>query len=317
MNKEGIHPMSIPFSDNAFIDYPLIGRQTNDEKIKLLRAIGDVETADELAAHQSTTSTKSIFGIHASHKLKPWEHTSHSFGFLPAATPDNTLLPIFNAAQIEPDKSLCGAAVTIRLDKLRVVDYPGIGIHRILFDFYARNTLAAGTQEHLHYNATFRAQEGQEASTVGTPIFVNLNVGDLGLDFTCNTVNVSNEGSQKALDLLESDIVKAGLQLAKIAQPAVGPLSQIALGLTKAILGANNNVRVQEFRLGLDFENAAVGARLAQGSYFAMQVDDAASWDWSQWMWHPSQARLISRTNPESVCPFNYVMFRVSSQLGK
>lgn len=143
------------------------------------------------------------------------------------------------AGHIEPDRRLRGSAVTIRLDKLRVADYPGTGIHRILFDFYARNALEDGDQEHLHYNATFRAAEGQEAAALGLPIFVDLNVGDLGLAFRCLTVNVANEGSEKALDVLESDLVRSGLELAKQAQPAIGPLSQIAVGLTKSILGVN------------------------------------------------------------------------------
>jgi len=76
---------------------------------------------------------------------------------------------------------------------------------------------------------------------VGVPILVDLNVGELGWAFECHTVNVANEGSQRALDMLDSDLVESGFQLAKTAQPAIGPLSQIAMGLTRAILGANKN----------------------------------------------------------------------------
>jgi hypothetical protein len=297
------------FSENPFVEYPLIGHLKDDEKIRLLEAMGDLEAAHELDAPEAT---KSIFN----RKPKAWEHTFHSFGFVPLVIPTSTVVPVLNAGQIEPDKSLHGAAITIRLEKLRVADYPGKGMHRILFDFYAQNSLTAGQQEHLHYNTTFRAREGEEAAAVGIPIFVDLNVGDLGLDFTCNTINLCNEGSQKALDLLESDLVKAGLQLAKTAQPAIGPLSQIALGLTKAILGSSQNVRVQEFRLGLDLENSPTGARLAQGSYFAVQVEDMDDWDWEEWVWHPGKAQLVTKLEPYKVCPFNYILFRVSRKLG-
>jgi hypothetical protein len=286
--------------DDPFSEYRVIGKLTTREKADLLRELGDDEAADTLEAASTETQTKSLFGGWAGgqHKLEPWQHTSHTFGFLPAGPASNEPLALYNAAQIRPDRSLRDTPVTIRLDKLRVAGYPGKGVHRILFDFYARNALEDGQQEHLHYNATFRAREGQEAAVVGLPVFVNLNVGELGLAFKCNTVNVANEGSQKALDVLESDLVRSGLELAKSAQPAIGPLSQIAMGLTKAILGVHKNVRVQEFELGLDLDDASTGARLAEGSYFALQVDDAATWDWSQWVWHPSRARL---TKPADV----------------
>ncbi len=309
--------MSDCFTEDPFSDHPVIGRLATEEKAELLRELGDAATADELIASLPAAETKSILGgggVFMPRTPKPWEHTGHTFGFLPAAPPSGKPLPLFNAGQIEPNPTLRGAAVTVRLDKLRVANYPGKGEHRILFDFYARNALARGRQEHLHYNATFRAWEGQEAAAVGLPVFVGLNVGDLGLAFTCNTVNVANGGSQKALDMLDSDLVKSGLRLAKTAQPAIGPLSQIALGLTKAILGAHRNVRVQEFQLGLDFETAATGARLKQGSYFVVQVEDAAAWDWSEWVWHPGRACLTAKSQPGRVCPCNYIVFRVSRQ---
>lgn len=309
--------MSDHSKDDPFSDYTIIGNLTTEEKAALLREMGDETTAEEFVASLPTVDTKSVLGSFLSLPRKPraWEHTSYSFGFLPASTPLNEPMPLLNASQIEPDTRLRNAAVTIRLDKIRIADYPGRGTHRILFDFYAHNAVAEGQQEHLHYNATFRAREGQEAAAVGLPIFVNLNVGNLGLAFRCNTINVANEGSQKALDVLESDLVRAGLQLANTMQPAIAPLSQIALSLTKAILGTHKNVRVQDFQLGLDFETAATGARLAQGSYFAVQVEDASTWDWSEWVWHPGRACLMAKSAPETLCPYNYIVFRVSRHL--
>jgi hypothetical protein len=301
--------------DDLIADYPVIGKRSPEEQAQILRDLGDDETADALMASRPATETKSIFGGGSGlpWSSKPWGHTSHSFGFLPqAGAADPPLLPLYHAGQIKPDLSLRGAGVTIRLDSLRLADYPGSGVHRVLFDFSAVNTIGPSQAEHLHYNATFRAREGEEAAVVGLPIFVDLNVGDLGLAFKCATVNVANEGSQRALDMLDSDLVKSGLQLAKTAQPAIGPLSQIAIGLTKAILGVNKNVPVQEFTLGLDFDPVATGARLREGAYFAVQVPSLAGWDWSQWFWHPSRGCLISKADPNTLCPWNYIIFRVS-----
>ena len=47
---------------------------------------------------------------------------------------------------------------------------------------------------------------------------------------------------------------KAGLKLAATAQPAIRPLSQMALGLTKGIAARHRNVSVQDFYMGLDFQ---------------------------------------------------------------
>ena len=141
--------MSNLFKDNTFSEYPLAGNLPNEEKINLLEAIGDIDTANEIASFSSSTDTKSIFGKSFTRNLKPWEYTSHTFGFLPASPQTKDLLPLYNAGQIKPDKSLRNAAVNIRLDKLRVSDYPGSGEHHILFDFYAQNSLEGNQKEHL------------------------------------------------------------------------------------------------------------------------------------------------------------------------
>jgi hypothetical protein len=58
----------------------------------------------------------------------------------------------------------------------------------------------------------------------------------------------------------------------------------LALLVTKAIARRHRNVPVQEFYLGLDFGSTATGARLAEGSYLAVQVPEAVQtvWDWEE-----------------------------------
>jgi hypothetical protein len=162
--------------NDAFAEYPVIGKRSPEEQAEILRELGDDETADALMASRPAATTKSIFGGGAGMPWspKPWSHTSHSFGFLPQAGPaDPPLLPLYHAGQIKADLSLRGACVTIRLDRLRVADYPGGGVHRVLFDFAAVNAIGPAQTEHLHYNATFRAREGEEAAVVGLPIFAS------------------------------------------------------------------------------------------------------------------------------------------------
>ena len=100
--------------------------------------------------------------------------------------------------------------------------YPGGGLHRVLFDFYAQHQVPGGAED-LHFNATFRVREGEHAAVVGFPIFIGLNVGTEGVAFRCYTVNVANEEDERLLGFLESDVFKSGLRLATTAQPAIAP----------------------------------------------------------------------------------------------
>jgi hypothetical protein len=67
--------------------------------------------------------------------------------------------------------------------------------------------------------------------------------------------------------------VSAGLKLALTPQPALAPLSSLAIGLTKLIAKRNRNMPVQDVYLGLDFGGAPTGARLALGSYIQKRGD--------------------------------------------
>lgn len=76
---------------------------------------------------------------------------------------------------------------------------------------------------------------------------VGLNVGADGLAFKCLTVNVQNDSDEPFLSFLESDVFRTGLQLVSTAQPAIAPLSGMAVALTNSIASRNRNPAVQEF----------------------------------------------------------------------
>ena len=95
--------------------------------------------------------------------------------------------------------------------------------------------------------------------------------------FRCYTVAVSNSQDSAFLGFLDSDVFKSGLKLVNAIQPAVAPLSEIAYGLTRSIAQRNHNVPVQDIHLGLDFTEIAAGARLAIGSYIAVQIPGGAA----------------------------------------
>jgi hypothetical protein len=297
-----------------FADLMILGRMPPKDAAAKLREIGDEESA--IALEAVGQEQREVFGIFDWFQGKPkaWQHTAHTFGFLPPIETGENPLPILYAGNMKADPSLKNARVKITLNGLRVADYPGTGNHRILFDFYAQNQVE-GNVEHVHFNSTYRALEGERVAIVNYPIFLGLNVGSEGLAFKCFTVNVKNDQDESMLDMLESDVFKAGLRLAGTFQPAIAPLSGLAVGLTKSLAARNRNVPVQDFYLGLDFSNIGAGARLARGLYVAVQIPESFTriWDWKEWIYLPTAGEIVSRNDHEKLIPYNYVAFGVDT----
>jgi hypothetical protein len=295
-----------------FDDMPVVGKLPLEQAAAKLREVGE----DDAAALLETT--RGAGPSFAKPKWwpfqdKPWQHTAHAFGYLAPTPAGDSQLTIRHAGNIPGDPTLKNSCIKITLDRLRVAAYPGSGTHRVLFDFYAQNQVP-GDVEHLHFNATHRVREGEQAAILGYPIFVGLNVGAEGVAFKCFTVNVQNDEDEKFLGFLESDIFKAGLKLASTVQPAIAPFSQMALNLTKSIATRNRNVPVQDFYMGLDFSTIATRARLAEGSYLAVQIPETLHtvWDWSEWIYNPANGQIVNKAEPTRLIPYNYLVYSVS-----
>jgi hypothetical protein len=296
-----------------FDDVPVLGKLPAGEAAAKLREVNEPDVAKAIETAQS--GDRVTFGKPRwwPFQDKPWHHTAHAFGYLPPTPPAASTVTIAHAGNISPDQSLRNSRIKITLDRLRVAAYPGGGTHRVLFDFYAQNQVP-GDVEHLHFNATYRVHEGEQAAILGFPIFVGLNVGNEGVAFKCFTVNVKNDQDESFLGFLESDVFKAGLKLASTVQPAIGPFSQMALGLTKSIATRHQNVAVQDFYMGLDFSSIATRARLAEGSYIAVQIPESIQtiWDWSEWHYNPANGQIVGRDQPTRLIPYNYLVYSVS-----
>ena len=297
---------------------PLIGNLPPIEAAAKLREIGEDETADALAeaARDAPTAYGLLSRLGISHRA--WQYTAHAIGYLaPIDGLASGLMPIRHAANIDPDETLKGTRVKLTLDGLRIADYPGRGMHRILFDFAARNQTSQGPEQ-LHFNAVYRAAEGEQAAVLGRPIFVGLQVGTEGLFLQCATVNVLNEDDEKLLRFLESDAFRGGLQLLTTAQPALAPFSALVVGLTETVAARNRNVAVQAIDVGLDFSRIAPRPRLAEGSYIAVQVPETTRnvWHWQEWGYNPMNGCVVNAQQPDLLIPYNYIVVSVSRYEG-
>jgi len=297
---------------------PVIGSLPAAEAAAKLREVGEDDLADAVGAAPQAPETYGVLSRIGIGGDRGWLHTAHAVGFLaPAAGRAPGLLPVRHAAGITPDHGLRGGRVKVTLDGVRVADYPGRGVHRILFDFAARNQTDQGAEQ-LHFNATCRAAEGEQAAILGRPVFTGLRVGGEGIFLQLATVNVANEGDEKLLAFLDGDVFKGGLQLLTTAQPALAPFSAVAVGLTQAIAARNRNVAVQAVDLGLDFSQVAMRPRLAEGSYIAVQIPETITtvWDWQDWAYDPAVGRLVSTVDPGLLIPYNYLVVSVSRYQG-
>lgn len=283
----------------------LIGELSAKEKAATLRAMG--EKTPKLKSRSSKPQKAVQLEGFFSWGPRVFEHTSHQFGYIPHLAsnkiePQNIQYP----GTIQSKSSLKNQRIDIRLDRLRVHDYPGNGEHLILFTFKIQRA-----QEPISFSQTYRVREGQSAGIAGYPIFIGLSVGKVGLGIHCSTINVKNKDDEKLLGFLESSTFRSGLDLLTTAQPALKPLTEMALGLATTIGKRNRNIGVQDFYLGLDFSKAALGMRLAEGSYIAVQTPTETTIDWKLWKFYPNTGAIASTDDQTQLLPYNYVIFRV------
>jgi hypothetical protein len=253
-----------------------------------------------------------------------WLNTQHQYGYIAPFTPGaQRYHPVESAGNIPADTSLQGQRVNIRLDYLRVYEYPkpwfsGANQHTILFTFEARNQVEGNKEEPVAFNQLYKARTGQDAAVSGQPVFIGLTVGSNGLGFTCKTVNVSNSTDEELVAIFEADAVTAGLNLLTTAQPALAPLTSLARGICLSLAAHKRNVPVQDVRLGLDFDTGATGGRLAAGSYVVAQTARPDEIVWSEWAYDAGTGTVVR--DPKHLAegerayalPYNAFVFRVS-----
>jgi hypothetical protein len=283
----------------------VLARQRPDEVVEKLASMGDPAVAGSRAGTRGL-----VDWLMGKGEPKAWQHTAHQLGYIspvPAGPLDP--LPIVHPGAIRPDASLKGARINIHLDRLHVQDYPGGGDHTVMLTFRAQNHLPTGG-EPIGFSQTYRVRTGQSAGVTGYPMVVGLGVGKLGAALQFFTVNVKDSDNEAVLGLLESPAFTGGLNLLTVAQPALKPLTDLTLGFARQFATRTRNCPVQDCYLGLDFGATALGARLAVGSYLAVQVPTAGAIRWDDWAYHPGDALILNKTSREPLA-FNYLAFRV------
>ncbi len=303
-------------TENWFDDIPVIGNLSPEEAAAKLLEVGEEETAKSLTApRKKVTTTPTDFGLPEDllpFLDKPWLYTQHIFGYVNPSNSEGTELLIEDACEIEADTTLINTPINITLEQMGVAKYPGGGTHYILLDFQAQ-TQILDTRQTLNINGTHRIHDG-EVAIINRPIFAPLYVDAQGVDLSCITVNIKNKEDERALSFLESAVFKSGLAVSTILQPAILPLSELAIGFTKMIAKRSKNVPVQKFEMGLDVSNISERPHLAEGFYIAVQIPEnyKNAWDWEDWVYNPETGQIVEDGDRAELIPYNYIVFSVS-----
>lgn len=299
------------------------------EQEQVLREMeGEEAVLDDAAAEEGLARREVRYGLEGGLRL-PWrraprafDHRSHVFGYLPNLDGETTrdtagdTMPILPLAKAPADGSLTESGVDVTLDRMHVADYPGRGDHHILFAFETQNHLQDGAAEQVAFNTTWVVRDGETAPVINLPLFVGLQPGPHSLQLGCATINVSNRDDERFLAFLQSKTFRAGLRLVKTAQPALAPFAETAVKIAEHLTKANRNVCVQKFQLGLDLAPRSTGARLAPGSYVAVQVpgDVQARWTWDGWGYDVARGAIVDRAG--LALAYNHVVLGVSRHAG-
>ncbi len=289
---------------------------TLNETIDYLQEIGDRKNAESLktVVHEDPSlANRKISEVEETPRLSraTWRGTEHSFGYIRPGEKQG-LHPILFAGSIEPDMTLKNSHVDILLSGIYTMNYPGWGRHNILLQFNASQGMdTKGKPIRIQFQQKYVSKENEGAGVLGNYIFSGLKVPDTGLGFEVNVINLSNEEDEAALTVLDSDVIRKGLDLLNTTLPGLETITRLGEGLVKLVLTRNRNKIVQFFHLGLNLTSIqGPVARLREGTFLAVQCR-RDQLDWSDWVYDARKGLVVLQQDPSVRLPYNHILFTV------
>lgn len=301
-----IHNINAEENEPYFMNTNTLGNAKTDEALDMLDSTFYAEDYDKVLQEKGVQN----FGWKKERAI--FRSTETTFGFLDAkakkCSNHDKLFEISSLVDIDPDTTLKNSKVKLTLEAVRAKDYPGKNVvHEVLFEFQADNQ-AEGTSERVSYSLMMDIEEGERASVKSWPIFLGLNVGTEGVKFWTSVTNISNPEEKRLHNLLTSEVGTNGITLLETAQPVIKPFTSLITGISKIIATKNDNVRVHNIKMGLDFSQAVDSLKLREGTITAVQVPTKLidGWSWSNWCYDTEKAMIVSKDEKKDV-PYNYV----------
>ncbi len=289
---------------------------TLTEAIDYLQEIGDRENAEPLQSlirEDPSLAHRKISEVQETPRLSraTWRGTEHSFGYI-RPQKKKGLHSILFAGSIDPDMSLANSRVDILLSGIYTMNYPGWGRHNILLQFNARHgTDAKGKPLRVQFQQKYVSKEKEGAGILSNFIFTGLTVPPRGMDFEVNIINLSNEEDEAALTVLDSEVIRKGLDLVHTALPGLETITRLGEGIVKLVLTRNRNKIVQSFHLGLNLTGVqGPVARLREGTFLAVQCHRDRL-NWSDWVYDAQKGLVVLRQDTSVRLPYNHILFTV------
>lgn len=288
-----------------------------DEAISILTELGDGETVNSLSnliEKHPEYKNLTLEDIAENNELSnaTWIGTEHTYGYIQPSADGADLLNIDFASTIQPDNSLKGQKINIKLGSLYTMRYPGWGRHNVLMHFKCKHAKDNSSETLLiEFEQKFKSKEGEGAGNIGDFIFLGVKVPSNGLQFEVQTVNISNDSDDEALKILESDTIKNGLDLVNASFATLAPFTKMAQGILGLLLSRNRNKIVQHFTIGFDFDTEAVEiAKLRIGTYIVAQAKKNVL-NWNEWGYQRSSGLVVRKDNPTIRLPYNHITFNI------
>lgn len=289
---------------------------TVNETIDYLESIGDQERAQKmrsLVALNPGAGEKVISELPQEPQLERagWRGTEHAFGYIKPYSRGG-ILEIDSATALSADRELAGERVHVILAGLFTMNYPGWGRHNLLLQFTARHHDEKGKTVKAQFQQKFVSREGEGTGSLGNFIFAGLRVPPEGMEFEVQVVNLSNEGDEAALGILEGDVIKKGLNLAVAAIPSLETITALGEGIWQLVLSRNRNKIVQSFNLGLVLSgHAGPLARLREGTFVAAQAPrDTVHWE--DWVFDSGRGLIVMKDDAGTRLPWNHLLFTIT-----
>jgi hypothetical protein len=300
---------------------------TTKTKFSELNPIEAISILTELGDGQTVNALSNLIDKHPEYKnlaledlpendelsTATWRGTEHTYGYIQSAASGVNILDIGFASTIQPDITLKGQKINIKLGSLYTINYPGWGRHNVLMHFKCKHAKENSNETLLiEFEQKFKSKEGEGAGNIGDFIFLGVKVPTNGLQFEVQTVNISNDGDDEALKILESDTIKNGLDLVNASFATLAPFTKMAQGILGLLLSRNQNKIVQQFTIGFDFDTNAIEiAKLRVGTYVVAQAKKNEL-NWSEWGYQRSSGLVVRKDNVSIRLPYNHITFNIT-----
>lgn len=275
------------------------------------RSIGEEERSLMLFNLPNDLLYKPISGYENSlFQLKPWEYTGISIGYVD--NQDTNVISIKSITSINTDLTLQNDSVDVTLDAIYLEDYPRNGRNLVLFECSAENNIFGNQSEQLKFILKQTIAEKNTAGVISAPIFRRINLGSRGISFEFKTILVANENDENFLEILEGDETGKGLKLLNSINPVIPVFTEIAKGIATKIAKNNRNKEIQSYKVGLDFSPAATKAKIREGSYVVVQVQNPALINWNDYKYDKNKGAVVSTVDNTKILPYNHFVFSIA-----